>query len=365
MGPLEGRRIVEMAGIGPAPFCAMLLADMGAEVVRIDRPGGVPAIRRAMSDPVLERGKTRVELDLKRADGVDAALRLIDRADTLIEGYRPGVMERLGLGPDVCCARNRRLVYGRMTGWGQHGPLAHAAGHDINYIALSGALHAIGPADQPLPPLNLVGDFGGGAMLLAFGIVCAMLDAQRSGEGQVIDAAMSDGSALLMAMVHGFRATGRWKDRRGANFLDGAAHFYGTYRCADGRWLAVGAIEPQFYSALLEHCGIDDPLFERQWDEKAWPVLREKLAAVLATRSRDEWCALFDGIDGCVAPVLSLEEAPRHAHNVARGTFFSQDGVVQPAPAPRFSRTALDAAPRALASSDIADVLAAWENSPT
>jgi alpha-methylacyl-CoA racemase len=361
MGPLEGIRVVEMAGIGPTPFCGMLLADIGADVVRIDRPGGASGIQQALSDPVLERGKTRVELDLKSAGGIDAALRLIARADALIEGYRPGVMERLGLGPDACRARNRRLVYGRMTGWGQHGPLAHAAGHDINYIALTGALHAIGPADRPLPPLNLVGDFGGGAMLLAFGVACAMLDAQRRGEGQVVDAAMTDGSALLMGMIHGFRATGRWHDRRGANLLDGAAHFYGTYRCADGTWISVGAIEPQFYAQLLELCGIDDPLFDDQWDETAWPALREKLAAVFATRTRDDWCARLEGTDVCFAPVLSLDEAPKHPHNAARSTYFARDGVVQPAPAPRFSRTAADAEPCPLRQAKIGDVLDAWE----
>jgi alpha-methylacyl-CoA racemase len=341
-GPLAGLRVVEFAGIGPGPFAAMLFADLGAEVVRIERRG---VSRRPLSllnagpFDVLNRGRRAVAVDLKRPAGVQVALRLVDRADALIEGFRPGVMERLGLGPDVCLARNLRLVYGRMTGWGQSGPLAHAAGHDINYIALSGALHAIGTPEQPLPPLNLVGDFGGGALLLAWGMLSALWEARSSGQGQVVDAAMTDGAALLMAMMYGVKAGGLWSDERGANLLDGGAPFYGTYACADGKYLAVGPIEPQFYRLFLEQVGITDPELANQFDLTAWPYQREKLAAILRTRTRDEWCALLEGSDACVTPVLDLEEAPQHPHNQARGTFVVVDDVLQPAPAPRLSRT--------------------------
>jgi alpha-methylacyl-CoA racemase len=341
-GPLADVKVVEFAGIGPGPFAAMLFADMGAEVVRIERRG---VSRRPLSllnagpFDVLNRGRRAVAIDLKRPGGVQVALRLVAQADALIEGFRPGVMERLGLGPDVCLARNPRLVYGRMTGWGQSGPLAHAAGHDINYIALSGALHAIGTPEQPLPPLNLVGDFGGGAMLLAWGMLAALWEARGSGQGQVVDAAMTDGAALLMAMMYGVKAGGLWSNERGANLLDGGAPFYGTYACADGKYLAVGPIEPQFYRLFLEKAGITDPELANQFDLTAWPLQREKLAAILRTRTRDEWCALLEGSDACVTPVLDLEEAPQHPHNQARGTFVVVDDVLQPAPAPRLSRT--------------------------
>ncbi|HSH68292.1 MAG TPA: CaiB/BaiF CoA-transferase family protein [Deferrisomatales bacterium] len=347
MGPLTGVRVIEMAGIGPGPFCAMMLADMGAEVLRVERkpaPGVDAAPLHPVFNPgragVLHRGRRSVALDLKAPGAVDAVLRLVEGADALIEGFRPGVMERLGLGPEVCEQRNPRLVFGRMTGWGQHGPLAHAAGHDIDYIAISGALHAIGEAGRaPVPPLNLVGDFGGGGMLLAFGVVCALLEARTSGRGQVVDAAMCDGAAILMAMLYGFRGMGQWSDTRGSNLLDGGAPFYGTYRCADGGYLAVGPIEPQFYAELLRRCGVDDPDLIDPSDPAGWPRQREKLSAVFATRSRDEWCERLEGSDACVVPVLGLADAPDHPHNRARGTFGELEGVVQPAPAPRFSRT--------------------------
>jgi len=336
-GPLQGLRVIEMAGLGPGPFCAMLFADMGAEVLRIERPG-----TPRNSNDILARGRSLLQIDL-RAEGAAATVRdAIARADVLIEGFRPGVMERLGLGPADCLALNPRLVYGRMTGWGQHGPLAQAAGHDINYIALSGALHAVGRAGEPpVPPLNYVGDFGGGAMFLAFGILAALHEAKASGQGQVVDAAMTDGAALMSAMMYGLKAGGRWSNQRGENLIDGGAHFYDTYACADGRYVAIGAIEPQFYALLRERCGIaDDPAFDAQMDAARWPLLKLRLADVFRTRTRDEWCALLEGSDACFAPVLDWDEAPAHPHNVARGTFVEVDGVVQPAPAPRFSRSA-------------------------
>ncbi|RQO61084.1 carnitine dehydratase [Variovorax sp. KBW07] len=334
-GPLHGLKVVEMAGIGPAPFCAMLLADLGAEVVRITRPGTA-----LDGNDITTRGRPSIALDLRQPEPVADLLHLIDRADVLIEGFRPGVMERLGLGPEVCIARNPRLVYGRMTGWGQHGPLSHAAGHDINYIAISGALHAIGRSGEaPVVPLNYVGDFGGGAMLLAVGILAALREAANSGRGQVVDAAMSDGAALLSAFMYGFKAAGNWSNDRGENMLDGGAHFYDTYACADGKYVAIGAIEPQFYAELRERCGINAPLFDGQMDATRWPLLKLKLAEIFRTRTRDEWCALLEGTDACFAPVLNWDEAPEHAHNRARNTFFTQDGITQPAPAPRFSRT--------------------------
>jgi alpha-methylacyl-CoA racemase len=321
----------------------MLFSDMGAEVVRVERRA---AARRPLSPlnlgpfDVTGRGRRAIGIDVKKPLGVETALRLIDRADALIEGFRPGVMERLGLGPDVCLARNPRLVYGRMTGWGQTGPLAHAAGHDIDYIALSGALHAIGARDRPpVPPLNLVGDFGGGAVLLAFGMVCALLEARQSGQGQVVDAAMCDGAALLMAMIYGIKAAGMWAAEREANLLDGGAPFYGVYECADGKYLAVGPIEPQFYAEFLARAGIADPELADQLPAEEWPAQRRKLAAWLHTRTRDEWCSLLEGTDACVAPVLDLDEAPAHAHNQARSNFVEVAGIVQPAPAPRLSRT--------------------------
>ncbi len=341
-GPLAHLTVIELAGIGPGPFACMLLADMGARVIRIDRPptparSDLDALMR--NDSVVDRGRHSLALDMKDPRAVEAVLRLVAQADLLVEGYRPGVAERLGLGPAVCHARNPRLVYGRMTGWGQTGPLAQTAGHDINYVALSGALHAIGTGPQPLPPLNLVGDYGGGGMLLALGLLAAHAQVQAGGQGQVVDAAMTDGAALLMAAIYGMKAKGLWQDARQSNFLDGAAHFYGTYECSDGRHVAIGAIEPAFYRQLLERCGIDDPAFLRQWERGEWASLREKLASVFRTRTRDEWCAVFDGSDACVAPVLSMEEVAAHPHNAARQTFVAPDGVLQPAPAPRFDRT--------------------------
>lgn len=336
-GPLQGVRVVEFQGIGPGPFCAMLLSDMGADVVRIDRKGA----HGGAAFDVTSRGRRSVALDLKSATDIEIALALIGKADALIEGFRPGVMERLGLGPDVALGRNPRLVYGRMTGWGQTGPLASAAGHDINYIALTGALHAMGRAGAPpAPPLNLVGDFGGGALYLAMGICAALLHAEKTGAGQVIDCAMTDGAASLMAMFYGFRGAGMWSDARDANLLDGGAHFYDTYETKDGKWVAIGSIEPQFYALLLEKAGLaGDPAFAPQMDRARWPDLSKTLGTVIASKTRDEWCAAMEGTDVCFAPVLSLEEAPRHPHNVARETFTTVAGVVQPNIAPRFLRT--------------------------
>jgi alpha-methylacyl-CoA racemase len=341
MGPLAGVRVIEMAGIGPAPFAAMLLADMGAEVIRIDRKAPVPGgtFEGQLRDGILNRGRRSLALNLKQPLAVAALLRLVGSADALIEGFRPGVMERLGLGPEPCLDRNPRLVYGRVTGWGQYGPLAHTAGHDINYVALSGALHSIGRSDAPVPPLNLVGDFGGGAMFLAFGLVCGLLEARTSGRGQVIDAAMTDGAALLMAMQYSLKAMGSLTDSREANVLDGGAPFYGTYSCADGKWLAIGPIESQFHDLLLQNLGIPAAEFRDRWEPAAWPRLRQRLAETFRTRTRAQWCALFDGTDACVTPVLNLDEAPSHPHNAARGAFVDSAGMTQPAPAPRFSRT--------------------------
>ncbi len=354
-GPLSGLRVIEMAGIGPGPFCAMVLADLGADVVRIARPG-----QDTPAHDVLARSRSVIHRDLREAGAVQQVLELVAQADVLIEGYRPGVMERLGLGPEPCMQRQPGLVYGRMTGWGQHGPLAQAAGHDINYLALTGALHAIGLPDQPpVPPLNLVADFGGGAMMLAFGVLAASFEAQRSGQGQVVDAAMTDGASLLSAMMYGFRAAGRWTPGRQENMLDGGAHFYGTYACADGKYVAIGPIEPQFYALLLDLCGIDDTeLRTLQNDRARWPEFRARLAAVFQTRTRDAWCALLEGTDACFAPVLDWEEAPRHPHNQARHTFVEIDGVVQPAAAPRLSRTPGAAGP--VVQADREAILRAW-----
>ncbi len=336
MGPLEGVKIVEFAGIGPVPFCAMLLSDMGAEIIRIDRKGE----RSGTKYDVTGRGRQSVALDIKNPRGLDACLRLIERADILIEGFRPGVMERLGLGPNACLEINPKLVYGRMTGWGQDGPLAKAAGHDINYIALSGVLHAIGPAHKkPLPPLNLVGDFGGGALYLALGVVAALFEARQSKKGQVVDAAMTDGSASLLASHFGYLAQGIWKTERGTNFLDGGAHFYNSYETADGKFIAIGSIEPKFYALLRQHANLVDNEFDHQMDPHHWPQLKEKLDTVFKTKTRQEWCDVMEGTDVCFAPVLSMEEAGQHAHNRARQTIVEIDGVAQPAPAPRFSRT--------------------------
>ncbi len=340
-GPLHGVRVIEMAGIGPGPFCTMMLADAGADVLRIERRNGTsPLPKLNAGRDRMDRGRRVLTIDLKADGAAEVVLKLIEGADILIEGFRPGVMERLGLGPEICAGRNPRLVYGRMTGWGQDGPLANAAGHDINYIALSGALHAIGPAERPVPPLNLVGDFGGGAMMLAFGIVCALFEARASGKGQVVDAAMTDGAALLMAPFFGMLAGGRWTDTREANLLDGGAPFYGTYRCSDGGFVSIGALEPQFYDLFLKLMEIDDAQFLERADPSLWPQLRSKLEQRFATRTRDDWCKLLEGTDVCFAPVLSLAEAPHHPHNRSRNAFVDLGGTMQPAPAPRFGRTA-------------------------
>lgn len=345
MGPLAGIRVLEIAGIGPLPFCAMLLSDLGAEIIRIDR---LDKAGSGSKDEVVNRGRRSIALNLKSEQGKDTLLSLVARADVLLEGFRPGVMERLGLGPEACTEGNPKLVYGRMTGWGQSGPLSRAAGHDINYIALTGALHAMGSADEPpTPPLNLVGDYGGGAMLLAVGVLAALLEAKNSGKGQVVDAAMTDGSALLMSLFYGLKAGGQWTDSRQSNLLDGAAHFYRSYECRDGKYLALGALEPQFYNLILEKCGIEDEAFVDQHDVSRWPKLSEKLAELFRSKSRDEWCGLLEGTDCCVTPILDMEEAPQHPHNRARETFTTRDGIVQPAPAPRFSRStaAIQSAP--------------------
>ena len=337
MGPLHGIKIVEIAGIGPGPFCAMMLSDLGAEVIRVDRKSAAGA---GVPENVLNRGRRSIAVDLKNAEAVEAVLRLVEQADALLEGFRPGVMERLGLGPDVCLARNPKLVFGRMTGWGQEGPLASAAGHDINYISLSGVLHSIGkPGATPSPPLNLVGDFGGGGMMLALGMVAAILEARTSGKGQVVDAAMTDGSALLAAAIFGLKEMGIWTNDKGTNLLDGGSHFYDTYECSDGKWISIGSIEPQFYALLMEKCAITDPDFKMQMDRDAWPALKEKIAAIFKSKTREEWCDLMEGSDVCFAPVLNWDEAIAHPHNQARGTFVEVAGVTQPGPAPRFSRT--------------------------
>ena len=342
-GPLSGYRIIEIAGIGPGPFAAMMLADMGAEVIRVER---AQSVRGQAPDgahwDVLLRGRRNVAIDLKNPDGVEALLSLVEHADALIEGFRPGVMERLGVGPDVCLARNKKLVFGRMTGWGQDGPYANSAGHDINYIALAGALAHFGRAGEaPVPPLNMVGDFGGGGMLLAYGVVCALLEAQRSGAGQVVDAAMVDGSAILMSMFWGFKNIGLHDENaRGTNMLDTGAHFYDVYKCSDGKFVSIGSIEPQFYAQLLQLTGLaSDAEFANQQDRTMWPKLKQRLTDVFATKSQAQWCQIMEGTDVCFAPVLTMSEAAKHPHNVARQTFIEVDGVAQPAPAPRFSRT--------------------------
>jgi len=361
-GPLASLRVVEIAGIGPGPFAGMMLADAGADVVRVDRADVRSGVAGTGPLDVVGRGRRSVAVDLKRPEAVEVVLRLAERSHVLFEGFRPGVAERLGIGPKACLARNPALVYGRMTGWGQDGPLAHAAGHDIAYIALAGALHLVGrPEEPPPPPVNVVGDYGGGGMLLAFGIVCAVLEARRTGRGQVVDAAIVDGTAVLTSLFHGLRAGGRWSDARGAHLLDGGAPFYGSYECADGRYVAVGALEPKFSKELLDRLGVaaDDELRGRLYDTAAWPELRARLAALFRTRTRDEWCALLEGTDACFAPVLSLGEAPSHPHNAARGTFAEVAGVVQPAPAPRFSATpGAIAGPAPESGADTGDVLA-------
>ncbi len=364
MGPLNGIKVLEIAGIGPGPFCAMLLADMGAEVIRIDRAGSVRG-----GDPdappadIMNRGRRSVGVDLKNPDGVATVLDLVEQADAILEGFRPGVAERLGVGPEDCMARNPALVYGRMTGWGQEGPYASAAGHDINYIALSGALSMLGrQGEAPVPPLNLVGDFGGGGLMLAFGMVCALLETKASGEGQVVDAAMVDGAALLTTFIYGFRAMGVWQDERGSNMLDTGAHFYDVYRCSDDEYVSIGSIEPQFYALLLELTGLDaEGALAPQMDRSGWTANKEVLAEVFATKTRAEWCEIMEHSDVCFAPVLSAGEAPEHPHNVHRQTFTEVAGVTQPAPAPRFSRTeAAISRPPSHAGQHTDEVLADW-----
>lgn len=362
-GPLGGLRVVELAGLGPVPHAGMVLADLGADVVRVDRPPRAPLSPAAAAadeaDP-FDRGRSVLRLDLKSPAGRDAVLGLAEAADVLLEGFRPGVTERLGLGPDEVLARNPRLVYGRMTGWGQDGPMAARAGHDINYLSLTGALHAIGrEGEPPPPPLNLVADFGGGSMLLVVGVLAALREAERTGRGQVVDAAMVDGVGLLLQLVRGMQARGHWTDRRDANLLDGHAPFYDTYACADGGFVAVGALEPAFYAELLQGLGLDPQDLPAQYDRSGWPLLRERLTAVLATRTRDEWAEHFAGTDACLTPVLGLDEAERHPHLAARGAIVSPDGVRQAAPAPRFSGTPTRLPPPAGAA-DLDDVLRRW-----
>lgn len=344
MGPLAGKRIIEMGGIGPAPVCGMMLSDMGAEVILVERkvdPDKSPGMLENANTTIMNRGKKSIAVDLKKDGATEVVLRLLRDADGLIEGFRPGTMERLGLGPDVCLSANPALVYGRMTGWGQEGPLSQAAGHDINYVALSGALWYGGRADSPpcVPP-TLVGDIGGGSMLLTVGMLAAMLNAQATGEGQVVDAAMCDGSAAATTLLYALYQGGKWTSNRQDNLLDGASHWYDTYETADGKFISVGAIEPQFYALLLDVLGLSgDPDFGRQYDKQHWPVLKQRFAKIFKSKTRAAWCELMEGTDICFAPVLDFDEAPRHPHNVARGTFTKVDGVTQPAPAPRFSAT--------------------------
>jgi alpha-methylacyl-CoA racemase len=342
MGPLKGVKVLEIASIGPGPFAAMMLSDMGAEVLRIDRIIQEREIDLEEADKdILNRGRKSVSIDLKKPAGVEAVLRLAERSDALIEGFRPGVMERLGLGPEVCLKRNPRLVYGRVTGWGQEGPLASAAGHDINYIALAGVLDAIGRVDQPpVPPLNLLGDFGAGGMFLAFGVVCALVERVTSGRGQVVDAAMVDGAAILMTMIHSLRAMGNWNLERGTNLLDTGAPFYEVYECLDGKYISVGSLEPQFYDLLIKLTGMEGEKLPDQMDRAAWPTLKDRMAKIFKSKTREEWCQVMEGTDVCFAPLLSMVEAPEHPHLVHRGTFIEVAGITQAAPAPRFSRTA-------------------------
>lgn len=360
MGPLKGLKILEVSGIGPGPFCGMLLADLGADVVCVDRE------EKPVLDPAtdcMRRGKRSIVLDLKAPAGREVFLQLVEKADALFEGFRPGVMERLGLGPDECLERNQRLVYGRMTGWGQAGPLSQSAGHDINYISLTGVLHAIGRyGEKPVLPLNLVGDFGGGALFLALGMVCALLEAGQSGKGQVVDAAMTDGSALLMSLFHSLRAQGEWTLARGRNLLDGGAPFYDVYETSDGKYISIGSLEPQFFALLMKRVGLQHEKPENQNDPRHWQDLRERLTALFKTRSRDQWCELLEGSDVCFAPVLDFEEAPRHPHNRQRETYIEVGGRTQPAPAPRFSRTQPEVAfPPREPGLDRDSILADWE----
>lgn len=359
MGPLTGIRVVEMAGIGPGPFTAMMLSDLGAEVIRVDRLSHKGTGHRAN---VLNRGRKSIAVDLKNPRGVETTLRLIEQADVVLEGFRPGVMERLGLGPEECLSVNPRLIFGRMTGWGQTGPLSQAAGHDINYISIAGALGAMGYADRPpAPPLNLVGDFGGGAMYLLTGILAALVERATSGQGQIIDAAMTDGTASLLSPFFGLMAMNMWTTDRFSNRLDGGAFYYGSYECSDGKYISIGSLEPQFYALLLEKAEITDPEFQEQLDAAAWPAKREKLNQLFKTRTRQQWCDIMEGTDVCFAPVLDLKEAPTHPHNIDRKTFVELEGVVQPAPAPRFSRTQGEIqGPAAMAGEHTREVLSAW-----
>jgi len=359
VGPLTGIRVVEMAGIGPGPFTAMMLSDLGAEVIRVDRLSHKGTGHRAN---VLNRGRKSIAVDIKNPRGVETTLRLIEQADVVLEGFRPGVMERLGLGPEECLSVNPRLIFGRMTGWGQTGPLSQAAGHDINYISIAGALGAMGYADRPpAPPLNLVGDFGGGAMYLLTGILAALVERATSGQGQIIDAAMTDGTASLLSPFFGLMAMNMWTTDRFSNRLDGGAFYYGSYECSDGKYISIGSLEPQFYALLLEKAEITDPEFQEQLDEAAWPAKREKLNQLFKTRTRQQWCDIMEGTDVCFAPVLDLNEAPTHPHNIDRKTFVELEGVVQPAPAPRFSRTQGEIqGPAAMAGEHTREVLSAW-----
>jgi alpha-methylacyl-CoA racemase len=364
-GPLTGYRIIEIAGIGPGPFAAMMLADMGAEVIRVDR---AQAARRPVPDTphfdFLQRGRRNIALDLKSPEGVEALLKLVESADAVIEGFRPGVMERLGVGPDICLARNPKLVFGRMTGWGQTGPYANAAGHDINYISLAGALAHFGRhGEPPTPPMNMVGDFGGGGMFLAFGVVCALLETSKSGQGQVVDAAMVDGTAVLMTMFWAFSAIGMHNpEKRGVNMLDTGAHFYDVFKCSDGLYISIGSIESQFYAQLLELTGLDgDPEFARQNDKDLWPHLKSRLTQIFESKTRDEWCEIMEHTDVCFAPVLTMSEAAKHPHNVEREMFIEVGGQLQPAPAPRFSRTVAEVSrPPSHPGQHSRDVLADW-----
>ena len=341
MGVLSGYRVIELAGIGPGPMCAMLLSDMGADVLRIDRMADAGlGIAMDQKYSLLNRGRRSVAFDLKKPEAIEAVLKLVEKADALIEGFRPGVTERLGLGPDDCLKRNPRLIYGRMTGWGQEGPLALAAGHDINYIALSGALHSFGRrGDAPVPPLNLVGDFGGGALYLALGVVAGLLEAQKSGKGQVVDAAMVDGAASLMTAIYGMHGSGFWNNERGDNILDTGAHYYEVYETKDKKYVAIGSIEAKFYAELLEKSGLKGEKLPHQQDRSQWPAMKERLKAIFRAKTRDEWCKIMEGSDICFAPVLNMDEAPMHPHNKHRATFIEEGGVTQPGPAPRFSRT--------------------------
>ena len=359
MGPLTGIKVIEMAAIGPVPFCAMMLSDMGAEVIRIDR---LSQKGSGSSANVLYRGRKSVAFDLKNSIALDSTLRLSDQADVILEGFRPGVMERLGLGPEACLERNPKLIYGRMTGWGQSGPLSHAAGHDINYISIAGALGSMGYADRPpAPPLNLIGDFGGGAMYLLAGILAAIVERNSSGKGQVVDAAMTDGTASLLSPFYGLMAMGMWSTERYSNRLDGGAFYYGSYECSDGKYISLGSLEPQFYALLLEKCGITDETFKEQSDQEAWPIKREKMEALFKTKTQQEWCGILEGTDVCFAPVLNLKEAPDHPHNKTRQTFVKVQGVTQPAPAPRFSRTqGKIQSPAALTGENTEEVLSDW-----